>query len=239
MVNTNTPLPEQIAKLEQRLQILEQKRLIAGADLRVTEITETLLLIERIPDNTDQEILSSRLEKAEERLDDIFRSDWIAGSGLIARNNGLQKILEIDPAFLNNSQPQRVTETGQNDFPFRVRLAGSQPAEGNGKNFLLCAGGNELPEALVYAGTAEPFRVEKHIFQTDCDCCIFLRIVLDPEPTETSPGSLRLSVEQDSTFPMPTKTQYIVPIAKIIFNTPGITIQQMQFGNIFLAGRVI
>ena len=226
MVNTNTPLPEQIAKLEQRLQILEQKRLIAGADLRVTEITETLLLIERIPDNTDQEILSSRLEKAEERLDDIFRSDWIAGSGLIARNNGLQKILEIDPAFLN-------------DFPFRVRLAGSQPAEGNGKNFLLCAGGNELPEALVYAGTAEPFRVEKHIFQTDCDCCIFLRIVLDPEPTETSPGSLRLSVEQDSTFPMPTKTQYIVPIAKIIFNTPGITIQQMQFGNIFLAGRVI
>ena len=239
MVNSNTSLLEQIAKLEQRLSSLEQKKIIAGSDLRITEVNETLLLIERVPYNHESESLAERLQQAEETLREHLRADWIAGEGLTVNNNGMQKIIEIDPALLNQTQPGPATGSGLDDFPFRVRLYEEQPETGDTRNFLLCAGGYDLPEALVYAGTAEPVRIGKHIFQTDQDCCIFLRVVLAPPPSDTTPGTLNITVEQDHSFPAPTVAEYIVPIAKIIFHATGFVIQQMQFGNIYLAGRVI
>ncbi len=239
MVNRSTTLPEQIAALEQRIAVLEQKRLIAGNELRITEVSETMLLIERIPDDPEAESVSERLDQAEETLCEIRRSDWVAGEGLITKDNGLQKVIELDPAFLNQSQPAANNKDILNDFPFRVRLDDTQPESGTARNFLLCAGGYDLPDALVYAGTTEPVRVEKHTFQTDQDCGIFLRITLSPEASEISPGMLDVSVEQGDSFPPPTAKEYIVPIAKIIFEKNGFVIQQMQFGNVYLAGRVI
>lgn len=239
MVNSNTSLLEQIAKLEQRLSSLEQKKIIAGSDLRITEVNETLLLIERVPYNHESESLAERLQQAEETLQEHLRADWIAGEGLTVNNNGMQKIIEIDPALLNQTQPGPTTGSGLDDFPFRVRLYEEQPETGDTRNFLLCAGGYDLPEALVYAGTAEPIRIDKHIFQADRDSCIFLRFDLDPPPSEHAPGMLNVSVEQDASFPVPSAAEYIVPIAKIIFGNTGIVIQQMQFGNVYLAGRVI
>lgn len=240
MVTRLIALQEQLIKLEQRLASLERKKLIAGNDLRVTELNENLLLIERVPDDRSAESFIERLEQAEESLQEHLSSDWIIGEGLTATNNGMRKVIEVDPAFLERSQLKAEPETSvSGDFPFRVRLSDDQPESGTARNFLLCAGGYDLPEALVYAGTAEPVRIGKHIFQTDQDCCIFLRVVLDPSPSDTTPGTLNITVEQDHSFPAPTVAEYIVPIAKIIFHATGLVIQQMQFGNIYLAGRVI
>lgn len=239
MVSKTTSLSEQVAKLEQRLQILEQKQLIAGNELRITEIDKTRVLIEHVAGESEREQFITRLEEMEDQLNNTFRPEWITGNGLTTKNNGLQRIIELDPAFINTQVPQNIPETVLDDFPFRVRLAEDQPEEGDAKNFLLCAGGYDLPEALIYAGTAEPIRVEKHIFRTAGDCCIFLRIVLDPEATEINPGVLDITIEQDSGFPPPSVAQYIVPIAKIIFKESRTEIQQMQFGNIYLSGRVI
>lgn len=239
MVSKITSLSEQVAKLEQRLQILEQKRLIAGNELRITEIDGTRVLIEHVAGETEQEQINTRLDEMEDQLNNTFRSEWITGNGLTTKNNGLQRIIELDPAFINAPVPQSIPETVLNDFPFRVRLADDQPEEGDAKKFLLCAGGYDLPEALVYAGTAEPIPIEKHIFEAAGDCCIFLRILLNPEPSEIDPGVLDITIEQDSGFPPPSVAQYIVPIAKIIFRENRVEIQQMQFGNIYLSGRVI
>ena len=214
MVNSNTSLLEQIAKLEQRLSSLEQKKIIAGSDLRITEVNETLLLIERVPYNHESESLAERLQQAEETLQEHLRADWIAGEGLTVNNNGIQKIIEIDPALLNQTQPGPATGSGLDDFPFRVRLYEEQPETGDTRNFLLCAGGDDLPEALVYAGTAEPIRIDRHIFQADRDSCIFLRFNLDPPPSEHTPGTLNVSVEQDASFLYLRRQNILFPLQK-------------------------
>ena len=238
MVNN---LKEQIEVLQKRLAVLEKKRLIAGANLRITEVTEDMTLIEQVRSDENSESFSGTTDEAGSIFETPSAADLTVGGGLVLRDNGLQRVIEIDPAFLNATAPEEYTAK-TTDFPFRIRPDDTQPDDSNSRRFLLCAGGDEaegMPEALVYAGTATPLHIQKQVFTVERDSCAFLRITLNPGPSAVSPGTPDAEFAVEDSFPDPDTTQYIVPIAKILFRKGNVQIQQMQFGNVYIAGRII
>lgn len=243
MVNKMEQFSQEIAVLQKRLQLLEQKKWVGGANIRITEIDGVHTLIEQTESSRRAVNLPERVAELEDKVADLQQTpELTAGDGLILRNNGSHRILELEPDAISHQMPETTHHSGD-DFPFRVRLDDSQPSTGAAKNFVLCAGSDPaegMPEALVFAGTSRPFHVPKYSFQASSDCCVFLRITFKHEPSEVSPGTVMTTVETDSGFPVPDVTQYIVPIAQIVFNGNGhYRIFQMQFGNVYIAGRVI
>ena len=73
MVNN---LKEQIEVLQKRLAVLEKKRLIAGANLRITEVTEDMTLIEQVRSDENSESFSGTTDEA----GSIFETPSAAGS---------------------------------------------------------------------------------------------------------------------------------------------------------------
>lgn len=241
MVNRIAALESEVTRLEKRLSLLEQKRFIAGANIRITEVNETMTLFEVTTQDGELERLSERLTHAEELLENTDRfSDLCAGEGLILKNDGLQRVIEMNASYMDNTADGAEITEETVDFPFRIRLDYTQPEDSSTKRFVLCAGGvHQMPEALIYAGTSSPMRMQKEVFYADRDCCVYLRINLSPGASEISAGTPSAVLEQDNSFPSPDSGQYIVPIAKIYFEETKVTIQQMHFGNIYIAGRVI
>lgn len=240
MVTKLDLLAEQIATLDKRLATLEQKKWVGGANIRITQIDETLMLIEQANTGPAADTFAMRLTETEEKLDDLLNNTgWIAGDGLILKTNGSKQILELDPDRIATDPAAESAASAMDDFPFRVRLDHSTPSTGAAKNFILCAGGSTMPEALVYAGTNAPIKIEPYTFQTAENCCIYLLIKLQSEASGVNPGTITAEVVRSSSFPDPDNAQYIVPIARIVFQEGRALIHQMQFGNVYIAGRVI
>ena len=71
-----------------------------------------------------------------------------------------------------------------------------------------------MPEALIFAGASAPLHMQKEVFETDRDCCVYLRITLSPGASEISAGTPSAVLEHEPSFPSPDREQYIVPLAK-------------------------
>ena len=240
MVNRIDILESMLAELQKKISLLEQKRLIAGADIRITELNDTMVLIELAGNGGELEDLSNRLTLAEEQLEYADANHLTAGEGLMLRDNGLQKVIELNPASMDQMMIGGKRYHEPEDFPFRIRLDQTQPEDTEMKRFVLCAGGtSQMPEALIFAGASAPLHMQKEVFETDRDCCAYLRITLSPGASEISAGTPSAVLKHEPSFPSPDREQYIVPLAKIYIYKTGVKIQQMQFGNIYIAGRVI
>lgn len=240
MVNRVKRLERELAELQKKIFLLEQKRLVAGANIRITEINDMLVLVELAGREEELEDLSNRLTLAEEQLEHTNSDNLTVGEGLILKDNGIQKVIELNPACMDHAVTGQKRHHEPADFPFRIRLDQTQPEDAKMKRFVLCAGGtSQMPEALIFAGTSAPLHMQKEVFETDRDCCVYLRITLSPGASEITAGTPSAVLEHEPSFPSPDREQYIVPLAKIYIHKTGVTIQQMQFGNIYIAGRVI
>lgn len=243
MVTKIDPITEQLAAIRERLQRLEQKKFVGGRNIRISDVDEQHLLVEQIDDEGEFERLAERLNGLESDLQNHRNtSGLIAGEGLILKNHGTEQVLEIDPVLLETDYRSEEIASGLDDFPFRVRLDHTQPTTGDAKNFVMCAGGDRydaMPEALIYAGTRSPLRIDCFTFQASGNCCIYLSITLKDEPSEINPGTITAEVIKADSYPVPDSSEYIVPIARILFRNGRVIIQQMQFGNVYIAGRVI
>lgn len=242
--STIRTLLHSLEAMEKRLEKLEKKKMIGGENIIITDLGDGRTLLESpSQDEAAEELLAERLDEFRNDLQQtLFAGPGIiAGPGLIQRSPGY---LEVDPACLESDQTASGNGNTMEDFPFRVRLKNgfSDVYDGSRKDFIVCgcsSSAEALPEALIYFGTATPFRIDSYSFSTAETGYVYLRIMIVSSGSEINSGKITTEFVFSDGIPDPTNQLYVVPLARIVIRDGRVRIHQMQFGNIYIAGRII
>lgn len=135
-------------------------------------------------------------------------------------------------------------QSGKNNdpgvFPFRVMFRNPGPnAIGSTQELIVCGANSTTDnetESLIFGGPGKMYSFEETIVPVTGTGNIYLIVNLDA----ASPGYLSARVEFGESAPGATTLSYVVILAHI-GNTPGgfMKITQLQYGHIYIAGRIV
>ena len=207
-------------ELERRIAAQERKRIAAGSGIRITETDSETLLIEAeeppgLPAGTDA---GGEPETAPELM---------PGYGIVIDREGESIRVALDRSALPDCGWQNVFGSMQ-DFPFRVAVSGLAAVRGLATDIAVGGG----VKSLVFAGTNRLVEVQPATFTVSQAGFVILRITADLN------GAYATLLMQDQ-LPAVTDTAFWIPLARISYDTDYAVVQQMHFGNVHVAGRII
>jgi len=236
MVNGNDEYKTLLPLLEcllERMEHLADFKLIAGANISITDTGEGVL-VEAKPQILPERLRQWLLE-ADQKLSMI--RPLVQGNAVQIEDNSLEYKLSAEKAGSDFINDENKTEMGSEEifFPFKaVRLKES----GEENAFLIRILGYNADEGrycanTVYAGAGLSTTVSEATFSCAGSRFIWLLV--------TASGSSSISAELRSgeNLPSQSETQYIVPIAYLNVVNGALKIVQLHFGHVHVAGRIV
>ncbi len=218
------------------LEKYDRKTLIPGDHISITETEQGILIqadTQEIPDGVKRWILD-----AEQRLN---QPPVITGErGINVEWDGSGYRISLEKSISQEVLPSAEQETDHGPatitpFPFQVVL--DSPSGENGPSIKIYGWnpdeGREF-RSLVYAGLSKPIEIPETILNIQASGFIYVRVWKDANDEYTA--GLYFSVD----ILTPQNGTWEVPIAYVkMKNNGNVLINQMHWGNIFVAGRIV
>lgn len=225
-------LKERLSLLEEQVSAIEHLRPLAGNRIKITETGSGLLIEAEEPELSDA--LKEWILETDKRLD--VPRKILTGPGLTAKQDGDGVRIMLNQWQEKNLWEENADTPGTSDFPFRV-TAGLW--EG-GQVEITVAGsnGNNHLHSMVFAGLTQPLEIPEKKFHVSSDTFVLLQITpLASAADNPAPLNAELVLSQE--YSSQSGMLLTVPIAQIVFCGHRAVVQQMHFGNVFVAGRII
>lgn len=218
--SARTSWDRRLDELERRIAAQERKTITAGSGIRITETDSETLLIEA-------EEPPGQPGAADGGGEPETAPELTPGYGVVIDREGENVRIALDRAVLPDSGWREVFGS-MPDFPFRVAVSGLAAARSQATDIAVGGG----VKSLVFAGTNSPVEVLPATFTVTQAGFVILRITADL-------NSVCATLVMQDQLPAVTDTVFWIPIARISYDTGYAAVQQMHFGNVHVAGRII